>query len=58
MAQVEASVQAILQAFRLVEKDKQCQVITLLCCGEEAEEVLVTTRISDDNRKKCQKVIE
>ena len=43
----------------LVEKDEQRQVSTLLyCLGEEAEEVLNTTRISDDNRKKYQKVIE
>ena len=42
----------------LVEKDEQRQVSTLLyCLGEEAEEVLNTTRISDDNRKKYQKII-
>ena len=47
------------QVSRLIEKDEQCQVSTLLyCLGEEAEEVLVTTRISDDNKKKYQKVTE
>ena len=43
----------------LVEKDEQHQVSTLLyCLREEAEEVLATTRISDDKKKKYQKVIE
>ena len=47
------------QASGLVETDEQRQVSTLLyCLGEEAEEVLNTTRISNDNRKKYQKVIE
>ena len=47
------------QASGLVEKDEQRQVSTLLyCLGEEAEEVLATTLISDDNKKKYQKVIE
>ena len=47
------------QASGLVEKDEQRQVSTLLyCLREEAEEVLATTRISDNNKKKYQKVIE
>ena len=47
------------QASGLVEKDEQRQVSTLLyCLGEEAEEVLNTTSISNENRKKYQKVIE
>ena len=46
------------QASGLVEKDEQRQVNTLLyCLGEEAEEVLATTSISDD-RKKYLKFIE
>ena len=40
---------------RLIEKDEQRQVsIFLYCLGEEVEEVLETTRISDDNKKKYQ----
>ena len=47
------------QASGLVEKDEQRQVSTLLyCLGEEAEEVLNTTSISNENWKKYQKVIE
>ena len=47
------------QASGLVEKDEQRQVSTLLyCLGEEEEKVLVTTRISDKNKKKYQKIIE
>ena len=46
------------QASGLVDKDEQRQVSTLLyCLGEEAEEVLDTTRISEDDRKKYQKVV-
>ena len=42
-----------------MEKDEQCQVSTLLyCLGEEAEEVLDTTRISEDDRTKYKKVVE
>ena len=59
MAQVEARFEQYRQASGLMEKDEQRQVSTLLyCLGEEAEEVLNTTRISDKNRKKYQKVIE
>ncbi|XP_065891581.1 uncharacterized protein [Dysidea avara] len=47
------------QASGLVEKGEECQVSTLLyCLGEDAEKVLDTTRISTDDRKKYQKVIE
>ena len=47
------------QASGLVEKDEQRQVSALLyCLGEEAEEVLNTTRISEDDKKTYQKVIE
>ena len=47
------------QASGLVEKDEQHQVNTLLYyLGEEVEEVLATTRISDDDRKKYLKVVE
>ena len=43
----------------LVEKDEQRQVITLLyCLGEEAEEVLNATRITEEEKKKYQRVIE
>ena len=41
------------QAFGLVDKDDQRQVSTFLyCLEEEAEQVLDTTRISEDDRKK------
>ena len=47
------------QASGLAEKGEECQVSTLLYfLGEDAEEVLDTTRISTDDRKKYQKVIE
>ena len=43
----------------LVEKDEQRQVSTLLyCLGEEAEEVLNATRITEEEKKKYQRVIE
>ena len=46
------------QASGLVDKE-QCQVSTLLyCLGPDAEEVLDTTRVSEDNKKKYQKVID
>ena len=45
------------EASGLAEKGEQRQVSTLLyCLGEEAEEVLDTTRISGDDRKKYEKV--
>ena len=47
------------QASGLAEKGEERQVSTLLYfLGEDAEEVLDTTRISTDDRKKYQKVIE
>ena len=47
------------QASRLAEKGEERQVTTLLyCLGEDAEEVLDTTRISDKDRKKYQNVID
>jgi len=47
------------EASGLVEKGELRQVSTLLyCLGEEAEEVLDTTCISEDDRKKYQKVID
>ena len=47
------------QASGLAEKGEERQVSTLLyCLGEDAEEVLDTTRISDEDRKKYQKVID
>ena len=43
------------QASRLVEKDEQRQISTLLYyLGEEAEEILATNHISDKNKKKYQ----
>ena len=47
------------EASGLAEKGEQRQVSTLLhCLGEEAEEVLDTTHISGDDRKKYEKVID
>ena len=47
------------QASGLVEKDKQPQVSTLLyCLGKEAEDILNTTNISEEDRKKYGKIIE
>ena len=47
------------QALGLVDKEEQRQVSTLLyCLGPDAEEVLDTTRISEDNEKKYEKVID
>ena len=47
------------QALGLVDKEEQRQVSTLLyCLGPDAEEVLDTTRISEDNKKKYEKVID
>ena len=47
------------QASGLVEKGEQRQVSTLLyCLGLNAEEVLDTTRISEDDKKKYEKVID
>ena len=47
------------QVSGLVDKDEQCQVSTLLfCLGEEAEEVLDTTCISEDDWKKYKKIVE
>ena len=47
------------QASGLVDKEEQRQVSTLLyCLGLDAEEVLDTTRISEDNKKKYEKVID
>ena len=46
------------QASGLVEKGEQRQVNTLLyCLGPDAEEVLDTTSISEDDKKKYEKVI-
>ena len=43
----------------LVEKDEIRQVSTLLyCLGEDAEDVLDTTRISGEDKKKYNKVVE
>ena len=43
----------------LAEKSEECQASTLLyCLGIDAEDVLTTTRISDDNRKKYERVVE
>ena len=42
-----------------MDKNEQRQVSTLLyCLGEDAEEVLDTTRISEEDRKKYEKVVE
>ena len=42
-----------------MEKDEQRQVSTLLyCLGEEAEDILNTTNISEEDRKKYGKIIE
>ena len=47
------------QASGLVEKGEQRQVSTLLyCLGPDAEEVLNTTRISEGDKKKYEKVID
>ena len=47
------------QASGLVENDERQQVSTLLyCLGEEAEEILDTTRISPQDRVKYHKVID
>ena len=47
------------QASGLIDKDEQRQISTLLYSLEkEAEEVLDTTCISEDNRKKYQKVVD
>ena len=47
------------QAPGLAEKGEEHQVSTLLyCLGEDAEEVLDTTRISDEDRKKYQKAVD
>ena len=43
----------------LAEKSEECQASTLLyCLGVDAEDILTTTRISDDNRKKYTRVVE
>ena len=43
----------------LSEKGKECQVSTFLyCLGENAEDVLDTTCISVENKKKYSKVID
>ena len=43
----------------LSEKSDKCQASTLLyCLGVDAEDVLTTTHISDDNRKKYSKVLK
>ena len=43
----------------LAEKSEECQASTLLyCLGVDAEDVLTTTRISDDKRKKYARVVE
>ena len=43
----------------MAEKSEECQASTLLyCLGADAEDVLTTTRISDNNRKKYARVVE
>jgi len=43
----------------LSEKSDECQASTLLyCLGTDSDDVLTTTRISDDDRKKYNKVLE
>ena len=47
------------QASNLIDKGEECQVSTLLyCLGEDTEEVLDTTQISAEDKKKCNKVID
>ena len=43
----------------LSEKSDECQASTLLyCLGPDSDDVLTTTQISDDDRKKYSKIIE
>ena len=46
-------------AFRLAGREEEQQVSTLLCClGEDAEDILDTTRIAMDDKNKYDKVVE
>ena len=46
-------------ASRLSVKDDEIQASTLLCClGDDADDVLTTTRITDENRNKYAKVLD
>ena len=43
----------------LPEKSDECQISTLLyCLGTDADDILTTTQISDEDRKKYSKVME
>lgn len=43
----------------LSENSEECQITTLLyCLGVDAEDILTTTHITDDDKKKYNKVLE
>ena len=47
------------EPYRIAKKIDECQASTLLyCLGPDSDDVLTTTRISDDDRKKYSKIIE
>jgi len=45
-------------ASRLSEKSNECQAITSYCLGEDADNILTTTQISDEDGNKYKKVVE